>query len=235
MKTSPSPTLGAAALTALVALGATACASGPGQTSAPPSSSATVATPDGRGMDAYEAAARRNQNPVNAADVRFMTGMIPHHAQAVLFGAWAESHGASRAVQALCERIVVGQRDEIRTMRTWLADHDQPLPLGTPESADTRRGTMDATMATMPGMLSAERLEELDRARGPAFDSLFLTYMIPHHQGALLMVDELFGTYGGAQDDFVYKLASDIYADQTIEIARMQKMLDALTADGRTP
>lgn len=182
-------------------------------------------------LAAYEAAAGRNRPPTNAADVRFMTGMIPHHAQAVLFAAWAESHHASRAVTALCQRIVVGQRDEIETMRNWLRDHGQPVPSGTPESADTRVVPMEGHLM-MPGILSARQLEEMDAARGQEFDRLFLTYMIPHHQGALTMVDELFTSYGGAQDNAVYKLASDIYADQSIEIERMQQMLAAMTPGG---
>jgi uncharacterized protein (DUF305 family) len=163
-----------------------------------------------------------------------MTGMIPHHAQAVLFAGWAGSHRAGRAVQALSERIVVAQRDEIATMRNWLRDHGQPVPAGTPESADTRDVPMEGHLM-MPGILGARQLEELDAARGDEFDRLFLTYMIPHHQGALTMVDDLFASYGGAQDDFVYKLASDIWADQSIEIERMQRMLDAMSPAGGTP
>jgi uncharacterized protein (DUF305 family) len=190
------------------------------------------APPQPRGIAAYEAAVRRNRTPVNEADVRFMTGMIPHHAQAVLFAAWAESHDASRAVAALCERIVVAQRDEIRTMRNWLGERDQAVPPGDPATADTRVGMHHHLMA---GMLTGEQLTELDAARGPEFDRLFLEYMILHHQGALLMVDELFASYGGAQDDFVYKVASDIYADQSTEIERMQRMLDAISEGGGPP
>ncbi len=219
MKPSSSPTLLALAL---VTPALAACGGGP-RPEAGPAAGTTAA---------YEAAARRNRPPVNEADVRFMTGMIPHHAQAVLFAGWAESHGASRAVTAFCERVVVGQRDEIRTMRTWLGDHDQPVPSGDPESADTRVGMHHHLMV---GMLTGDQLDELDAARGPEFDRLFLKYMIPHHQGALMMVDELFASYGGAQDDFVYKVASDIFADQTIEIERMQQMLDAITAGGDAP
>jgi len=77
-------------------------------------------------------------------------------------------------------------------------------------------------------MLTEAQLDELDAARGTEFDRLFLTYMIPHHQGAVQMVDELFASFGGAQDDLVFKIASDISADQTSEIERMQSMLDAM-------
>jgi uncharacterized protein (DUF305 family) len=80
----------------------------------------------------------------------------------------------------------------------------------------------------MPGMLTAEELAQLDKSRGTEFDRLFLTFMIGHHEGALVMVDKLFGSNGGAQDETVFRLASDVYADQTTEIDRMQKMLAAL-------
>ena len=78
----------------------------------------------------------------------------------------------------------------------------------------------------MPGMLTPEQLAELDKARGAEWDRLFLQAMIRHHEGALNMVDDLFASYGALQDDDVYKFASDIYADQSTEIERMQKMLD---------
>ena len=180
-----------------------------------------------------------NRPPASEADVDFMTKMVPHHAQAVLFAGWAESHGASRAVQVLCQRIVVGQRDEIVTMRNWLEDHGRPAPpaeyarMGMPMDHDMADHDMDmdhgmGMVHDMPGILTEEQLSQLDDARGAEFDRLFLTYMIGHHEGALIMVDELFASYGGAQDDFVFKLANDIGADQTIEIERMQGMLEAM-------
>ena len=172
--------------------------------------------------------------PANAADVRFLTRMIPHHAQAVLFAGWAASHDAGRAVGVLCERIVVGQRDEIVTMRDWLRDHGEDIPLAEYTRMRTPTAGADHDML-MPGMLTEEQLAELDAARGPQFDRLFLAYMIPHHEGALTMVDELFGSYGAAQGDIVFKLASDIYADQSIEIERMQQMLAAQPPGGRDP
>jgi uncharacterized protein (DUF305 family) len=90
-------------------------------------------------------------------------------------------------------------------------------------------------MMHMPGMLTQAQLEELGRAHGPEFDRLFLTYMIQHHKGALVMVQELFATDGGGQGELAFKLANDIQADQTTEIARMERMLAALPAGGRTP
>ena len=162
--------------------------------------------------------------PYSDADVEFMSGMIPHHAQAVIMAGWAPSHGARADVAVLCERIVVGQRDEIATMQTWLRDRGLPVP----DATSTRhRMTMNGMTheMLMPGMLTDEEMAELDRARGPEFDRLFLLGMIKHHQGAIDMVDKLFQAYGAAQDEVVFKFASDVYADQSTEINRMTEML----------
>lgn len=80
----------------------------------------------------------------------------------------------------------------------------------------------------MPGMLTSTQMHQLDAARGTDFDRLFLTYMMQHHRGALSMVQDLFGSYGAAQDDYVFKFASDVNVDQTTEIGRMQQMLAAI-------
>ena len=169
-----------------------------------------------------EALAALNRQGHSPADVHFMTNMIPHHAQAVLFSGWAESHQASSAIQIFCARMVVAQRDEIVTMRSWLLERDEPAP---PAEYIRMRMPAGADHQAMPGMLTEAQLNELDHARGADFDRLFVKYMIPHHEGAVSMVDGLFGSYGGAQNDFIFKLASDMYADQTTEIEHMQLML----------
>lgn len=162
--------------------------------------------------------------PFSDADVAFMTGMIPHHAQAVIMAGWAPSHGARSDVAILCERMVVGQADEIRSMQQWLSDRG----LAVPDATSTR---MKMTMSgvehdmLMPGMLTDEEMAELEKARGPEFDRLFLAGMLKHHQGAIDMVNDLFKAYGAAQDDTLYKFASDVFADQSIEIEVMRKML----------
>ena len=166
--------------------------------------------------------AAQSPDPYTAADVRFMSGMIGHHAQAVLVAGWAPTHGASPAVRALCERIVVGQRDEITLMRRWLEDRHERVP-----QADTSRmpmAGMDSAML-MPGMLTAAQLERLDQARGPEFDRLFLRDMIRHHQGAITMVNQLFATRGAGEEEPVFRFAANVFADQTTEIERMQRML----------
>ena len=170
--------------------------------------------------------------PANRADVHFMSGMIPHHAQAVLIAGWAASHGARPDIVRLCERIVVGQRDEIDLMQGWLKQKGAPVP-----AADATHLSMDMNGMKhdmlMPGMLSPEDLAALDKSRGSEFDRLFLQAMIRHHEGAISMVDELLGSEGAAQDDVIYKFASDVYADQTTEIAFMKKMLATIPASGR--
>ncbi len=162
--------------------------------------------------------------PYSDADVEFMTGMIPHHAQAVIMAGWAPTHGARKDVAILCERILVGQRDEILLMQNWLRDRGQPVPDATSTRMKMKMNGMEHDML-MPGMLTDEEMAALDRARGPEFDRLFLEGMIKHHQGALDMVDVLFNSFGGGQDEKIYKFASDVYADQQIEINRMKEML----------
>ena len=162
--------------------------------------------------------------PYSDADVDFMSGMIPHHAQAVIMAGWAPTHGARSDVAILCERIVVGQRDEIAMMQGWLRDRG----LEVPDAASTRHKMKMNGMVhemLMPGMLSDEEMVALDKSRGPEFDRLFLEGMIRHHQGAIDMVDVLFKSYGAAQDETVFKFANDVYADQGIEIAKMHDML----------
>jgi uncharacterized protein (DUF305 family) len=177
-------------------------------------------------------------NDFSPADVAFMTDMIAHHGQATMIAAWAPTHGASDAVRTMAERIVVGQNDEIALMQNWLRDNGQPVPAHDTSAAHAMMPGMDhAGMdhAMMPGMLTAAQLATLDSARGPAFDRLFLTDMIHHHQGALAMVDKLFGTNGAGQNETVFRLASDIYADQSTEIDRMTKMLAAQPLQGSRP
>jgi uncharacterized protein (DUF305 family) len=163
--------------------------------------------------------------PYNAADVEFMAGMIPHHAQAVVMAGWAASHGARSDVRILCERILVAQGDEIELMRNWLRDRGEPVPAANATHHRMKMNGMEHDML-MPGMLSPEEMAQLDKARGPEWDRLFLQGMIRHHEGALKMVDDVFEAYGALQDDDLFKFASDIYADQTAEIERMRKMLE---------
>ncbi len=198
---------------------ALAIATGVAASGASAQSSATPAAGNTAGKSYY-----------TAADVAFMTGMISHHAQAVQIAGWAPSHGASASIRTMSERIVVGQEDEITLMKRWLRDRRETVP-----DADASHAMMPGVdhsmMPMMPGMLTAEQLVQLDQARGPEFDRMFLTFMIQHHQGAIVMVDQLFGSQGAGEEERVFRIASDVYADQTTEIGRMQKMLAALPSE----
>ncbi len=163
---------------------------------------------------------------VSEADVQFMTGMISHHSQALVMSRFASDSGASQQIRTLSARIINAQQDEIALMQRWLRDRGQPVP----EVDDS--GQMDHAM-DMPGMLSPEQMDELERARGAEFDRLFLTYMIQHHEGAVTMVHELFATDGAARDDTSFKLGSDIQVDQVTEVARMRSMLEAIPEPNR--
>ena len=166
--------------------------------------------------------------PYVQADIDFMSHMIAHHAQAIEMSRMAESHDASPSVKTLASRIINAQHDEITTMQTWLRVRNQPVPEAKAGPMMMNMGGMMHEML-MPGMLTAEQMKQLDAARGKDFDRLFLTGMIQHHRGAVQMVTELFNTYGAAQDELVFKFASDVQVDQRTEIARMERMLAALT------
>lgn len=193
--------------------------------SADPSEAAAIA----------QASADSARYPYTDADIKFMSGMIPHHAQAIVMAGWAPSHGASPAVRTLCARIINAQRDEIHLMQTWLRDRRQPVPQ--PDSTGTVMMTMNGMQMAMvmPGMLTPEQMKQLNAARGEDFDRLFLQFMIQHHRGAVSMVQDLFASNGAGQDLTVFKLATGINVDQTTEIARMQRMLADLLFAGSSP
>lgn len=166
------------------------------------------------------------RNSWTEADVRFMTDMIHHHAQALVMSRMVPERAEGGDIRTLAARITNGQRDEIASMQAWLRDRNQPVP--EPDSTGMVHGgghDEHHDHAGMPGMLSAAQLAELEAARGAAFDELFLRYMIQHHSGALTMVNELFSSQGAAQEDAIFKLAAEIGAEQETEIARMQRML----------
>jgi uncharacterized protein (DUF305 family) len=161
------------------------------------------------------------------ADVEFMQGMIPHHAQAVIMARWAPTHGARADVRVLCERIAIAQADEIRLMRRWLGERNQEVP----DSMSTRHVMKMAGMvheSLMPGMLTDEQMRALELARGSDFDRLFLTGMIGHHQGAIGMVRELFSHGDAGHDETVFRFATDVEADQSAELHKMLLMLETV-------
>ncbi|MES2521262.1 MAG: DUF305 domain-containing protein [Gemmatimonadota bacterium] len=159
-----------------------------------------------------------------------MQGMIGHHAQALVMAGLAAKNEAGSAVRVLAERIDVSQRDEILFMQRWLRERSETVPAVADTHAPHAAHAMPATSPTdhsshMPGMLTAEQLAGLTAARGAEFDRLFLTYMIQHHEGAIVMVRQLFGSPGSGQEVNVFLFASEVEADQTAEIDRMRRML----------
>lgn len=173
---------------------------------------------------ALPAAQSQAGSPYTEADVQFMSGMIPHHAQAVRMAAWTPTHTTNRQLQILSERIIVSQRDEIELMRTWLADRGLPVPPADATHHVMKHGDMEHAML-MPGMLTEDELAALEKARGAEFDRMFLEFMIRHHEGALAMVDALWKADGAAHDDVVFRFAADVHADQISEIDVMKRML----------
>lgn len=173
--------------------------------------------------------------PYTAADIKFMTEMIGHHAQAILISRWAPTHGADPEIRTLAARIINAQTDDIALMRRWLADRNKPTPSVTPDGVHTpappdpndphaahTMGGHDHSM--MAGMLTQDELDELNAARGEEFSILFLQRMINHHRGAVTMVQTLIRD-GGAIDETVFRFAADVEVDQSTEIRRMLQML----------
>ena len=161
-----------------------------------------------------------SQVQYTGADIKFMQGMIGHHAQAVEMVALVPARTASDDVRKLALRIDVSQQDEMKMMREWLQARGQQIP-------DPRaHHMMGATL--MPGMLAPEEMERLAAAKGAEFDRLFLEGMIKHHGGAITMVHELFATDGAGQTPEIFSYASDVDADQRMEIDRMGSLLKEL-------
>jgi len=152
-----------------------------------------------------------------AADVRFMQGMIGHHAQALEMTALLPSRTSREDMRLLARRIELSQSDEIALMQRWLKTHGEPAP---DPHAHHEHGA-----ALMPGMLTPEEMHRLEAAAGKEFDRLFLESMIRHHDGALTMVNDLFATEGAGQEPEIFAFASDVDADQRAEIDRMSAML----------
>ncbi len=155
-----------------------------------------------------------------AADVRFMQGMIGHHAQALEMAALMPSRTRRQDMRLLGQRIDVSQADEINMMLDWLKIRGQEVPS---LDAHHAHGAM-----LMPGMLTAEEMDRLAAATGTEFVRLFLEFMIKHHEGALLMVEELFASPGAGQETEIFAFSADVDADQRMEIDRMRAMLGSI-------
>ncbi|CAL9617877.1 hypothetical protein SUDANB176_05776 [Streptomyces sp. enrichment culture] len=162
------------------------------------------------------ASAPAAQGRHNAADVAFAQGMIPHHRQAVEMADLAPTRARSAEVKKLAEEIKKAQDPEIRTLSGWLASWGEEVPA---------EGAVDHSSHgahAMDGMMSAEDIDELEKASGEAFDTAFLEMMIEHHEGAVDMArtEQADGAHGPAKE-----MAEDIVTSQSAEITRMNRLL----------
>jgi uncharacterized protein (DUF305 family) len=156
------------------------------------------------------------------ADIDFMQGMIMHHSQAVEMTALIPSHTEDKDVRAIGARISRSQSDEINFMKRWLVARGQSTSMAMPGMPDMDKN--DGSML-MPGMLTPQQMDALRNARGAEFDRLFLTGMIQHHGGALVMVKELFESPGAGQEADIFDFVTDVDSGQRAEIRIMQNML----------
>lgn len=209
-------------LAAAVSLALAACASAGG--SGGPAPSPASATAEAAGTE-------ESSDDYVQADVDFMQGMIHHHAQAIVMARMAPTHDAGPAVSRLAARILNSQKTEISVMSDWLRDRSESVPESAALANDTATAGNPGPVEgwdqgpQMAGILSDARMRELDAARGDEFDRLFLEYMIEHHAGAVTMVENLVAAPGAAREESVFRLASGIRSDQSMEIDRMRRML----------
>jgi uncharacterized protein (DUF305 family) len=172
--------------------------------------------------------------PRSQADVEFMQGMIMHHSQAVEMTALIPSHTENKDLRSLGARISSSQSDEIKFMQRWLAARGEPVSMAMPGMSDMDKSDHSSApmaMALMPGMLTPEQMDALRKAKGAEFDRLFLIGMIQHHNGALIMVKDLFDTAGAGQDAALFDFTTDVDSGQRAEIRIMQSMLEKKTSE----
>ena len=153
-----------------------------------------------------------------------MQGMIMHHAQAVEMTALIESRTENKELRLLGARISQSQADEMKFMKRWLEVRGEPASPPAP-GMDAPGHDMSGHHVLMPGMLTPKQMDALRKAKGAEFDRLFLTGMIQHHNGALIMVKDLFDAAGAGQDAELFNFATDVDSGQRAEIRIMQIML----------
>ena len=189
----------------------------------------------GKATKVLPASTRGKLPPVSRKDVEFMQGMIHHHAQAVEMVDLIEDRTKNKDLTLLGAKIAQSQTDEINFMKRWLEmrgdSTEHTMSPATSKSEHTGHGHEPAKGGTqsehlMPGMLTKAQMDALRKAKGAEFDRLFLTGMIQHHNGALVMVDELFKTAGSGQDAELFNFATDVDTGQRAEIRSMQTLLE---------
>jgi uncharacterized protein (DUF305 family) len=166
--------------------------------------------------------------PRSSKDIEFMQGMIMHHAQAVEMTALIELRTNNKEIRLLGARISQSQSDEMKFMKRWLEIKGEPLSSPSQEMPSHNMSSHHDVLShhkMMPGMLTPKQMDALRKAKGAEFDQLFLTGMMQHHNGALMMVKDLFETAGAGQDAELFNFATDVDSGQRAEIKIMQSML----------
>jgi uncharacterized protein (DUF305 family) len=189
-----------------------------------------VVQPGAPGQNSKILSAAAAVTPLRApseANIKFMQGMIMHHSQAVEMTDLLRTHSRNKDLKVLGNRIGISQTDEMQYMRQWLEDRGQPVSTGHDhmDHMGAMKGMDMSSMPLMPGMLTPQQMQALSKATGRTFDHLFLTGMIQHHTGALVMVQDLFDTPGAGQDAVLFDFATDVDNTQRAEINIMQGML----------
>lgn len=173
----------------------------------------------GKPSTVLPAGTKASSTTVSSDDVAFMQGMIMHHQQAVEMTALIPERTTNKKVLDLGKRISLSQADEIKFMRHWLAARGQTSTM------EMSMHGGEHSMPMMPGMLTTQQMDALRNAKGGDFDRLFLTGMIQHHGGALVMVKQLFDSAGAGQDAELFDFATDVDNTQRAEIALMERIL----------
>jgi uncharacterized protein (DUF305 family) len=220
---SGSPLLCGVFLAMSVATAFFACPAPAQQTANPPAPVVIQPGAPGQPSKTLPSTTKGTLPPKSSADVDFMQGMIMHHQQAVEMTALIPSHTDNKDLHSLGAKISISQSDEIKFMQRWLTARGEPISMAMPGMPDMDKS--GHPMALMPGMLSPEQMDALRKAKGAEFDRLFLTGMIQHHNGALIMVKDLFDTAGAGQDADLFNFATDADNTQRAEIKIMQSML----------
>ncbi|WP_237132250.1 DUF305 domain-containing protein [Pseudohongiella sp. O18] len=193
-----------------------------------------IIQPGAPGQDSRELTAAEATNLATMeyveADVRFMQGMIAHHQQAIEMSALVPDRAQRDSIMQLAERIALSQDDEIALMQDWLEERGEPTEL--PDGGHGMHHGRNHT-GLMPGMITEEEMDRLEAAEGAEFDSLFLEFMIKHHEGAVAMVEDLLDQRGSAQSSVLFEFANEVTSDQTAEIERMELMLAGFSPDPR--
>ena len=163
--------------------------------------------------------------PSTQKDIEFMQGMIMHHAQAVEMVALMDGRTENKELRSLGARISHSQSDEMNFMKRWLIARGESTAMKMSGMGDMAGMDHGQHSMLMPGMLSPRQMDALKKAKGSEFDKLFLTGMIQHHEGALIMVKDLFDTAGAGQDAELFNFTTDVDSGQRAEIKIMQTML----------